>query len=294
MNPFLQKLGFGPQDRVAIVHADDIGAYQASIPAIDDLLHAGLVSSCAAMVPCPWFPEAAAWARRNPSADVGVHATLTAEYGAYRWGPISTCDPASGMLDGDGYLHGTTAAAMGAAPDAVAAEHMAQVERALAAGIDVTHVDSHMGASFSPAFLPGYIAAAARAGVPAMVPRMSIEAVMARGTSREWSERLVAFQREVDEAGLPMLDHIAFMPLDRHQDRVSEAKAVFDSLPVGLSYLLLHPAIDTPELRALTPVDWPARAADHAAFCSRELRDYVAGSGVHVIGWRAIRDAMRA
>ena len=28
MNPFLKKLGFSSSDRVAIVHADDIGAYQ--------------------------------------------------------------------------------------------------------------------------------------------------------------------------------------------------------------------------------------------------------------------------
>lgn len=65
MNPFLQKLGFSAADRVAIVHADDIGAYQASLPAINDLFAAGLVSSCATMVPCPWFPAVAAWARRH-------------------------------------------------------------------------------------------------------------------------------------------------------------------------------------------------------------------------------------
>src|SRR4051812_4566968 len=59
MNPFLKKLGFSSTDRVAIVHADDIGAYQASLPAIEDLFEAGLVSSCATMVPCSWFPAVA-------------------------------------------------------------------------------------------------------------------------------------------------------------------------------------------------------------------------------------------
>ncbi|HWQ15209.1 MAG TPA: polysaccharide deacetylase family protein [Roseiflexaceae bacterium] len=295
MNPLLQRLGFGPQDRVAIVHADDIGAYHASLQAIEDLFHAGLVSSCATMVPCPWFPAVAAYARRTPEADIGVHATITAEYGLSRWGPISTRDPASGMIDAEGYFYRSTAEAMAQGDvGAVAAEHLAQVERALAAGIDVTHVDSHMGASFSPAFLPGYLAAAQAARVPAFVPRMGAEALLTRGMPADQIDRLLAFQRQLEEQGLPLVDHIGFMPLDRHEERVAEAKALFDSLPAGLSYVILHPAQDTPELRALTPEDWQARVADYRAFTSATLRDYVRASGVQVIGWRAIRDALRA
>ncbi|MEN9934184.1 MAG: hypothetical protein RLZZ387_763 [Chloroflexota bacterium] len=293
MNPILKKLGFGPQDRVAIVHADDIGAHQASIPAIDDLLHAGLVSSCAVMVPCAWFPAAAAWARANPSADVGLHATLTAEYSAYRWGPISTRDVTSGMLDAEGYFHRTTPEAVRAGdPEAVAAEQLAQMERALAAGIDVTHIDSHMGVSFAAALLPGYLDAARAARVPAFMPRMSASALLMRDMDPGQADRMLALQREMEEGGMPLVDHIGFMPLDRHEERVAEAKAMFDALPVGLSYCILHPALSTPEMQALTP-DWRARAADHAAFCSAELREHVRATGVQVIGWRAVREALR-
>ena len=83
------------------------------------------------------------------------------------------------------------------------------------------------------------------------------------------------------------------MYLDSHAKRVEVAKALFDALPAGLSYMILHPAADTPELRALTPRDWQARAADYAAFTSAELRAHVRDSGVQTIGWRAVRDAMR-
>lgn len=292
MNPFLKKLGFSAGDRVAIVHADDIGAYQASLPAIDELFAAGLVSSCATMVPCPWFPAVAAWAQHNPTVDVGVHATLTAEYASYRWGPISTRDPASGMLDAQGYFHRTTQATLTAAPHAVAAEHQAQLERALAEGIDVTHIDSHMGASFAPEFLTGYLAAAANGRVPTFLPRLG-PSVPTFGIPAEEIDQLVALQRDLEQQGLPLVDQFAFMPLDRHADRIAHAKALFDGLPAGLNYVILHPAIDTPEIRAITPGDWQARVADHAAFTSAELRDYVRQSGVQVIGWRTIRDAMR-
>jgi hypothetical protein len=66
-----------------------------------------------------------------------------------------------------------------------------------------------------------------------------------------------------------------------------------DSLPAGLSYFILHPAQDTPELRAIAP-DWPSRVADYEAFTSAELRDYVKSSGLFVIGYRALRDLLRS
>jgi predicted glycoside hydrolase/deacetylase ChbG (UPF0249 family) len=292
MNPFLKQLGFSASDRVAIIHADDIGAYQASLPAVEDLFAAGLVSSCATMVPCPWFPAVAAWARRTPSADIGVHATLTAEFSQYRWGPISTRDAASGLLDEEGYFHRTAAAVEGAADQAaVAREHQAQLDRAIAAGIDVTHIDSHMGTSFSPKFLPSYLAAGAAARVPNFVPRLTAGRLV-RDMLQEEVSQFTAFEQELEAQGLPLVDYVGFMPLDRHENRVAEAKALFDSLPPGLSYVILHPAADTPELRAITPGDWQARVADYAAFTSLELRNYARDTGIQAIGWRVIRDAM--
>jgi hypothetical protein len=293
MNPFLHKLGFSARDRVAIVHADDIGAYQASLPAIEDLFAAGLVSSCATMVPCSWFPAVAAWARRTPDADIGVHATFTAEFAAYRWGPISTRDPASGLLDDAGYLHRTTAALAVANPEAVAVEHRAQLDRALAAGIDVTHIDSHMGASFSPAFLPSYLATGAAAHMPTFMPRLSATSGLGPALVGSRAEEWMDVQQGLEAQGLPLVDYVTMMPLDRHTERMAEAKTLFNALPAGLSYVILHPAVDTPELRAVTPQDWQARAADYGAFGTAELRAYVRDIGVQVIGWRTVRDVMR-
>ena len=79
MNPYLKQLGFDKNDRVAVIHADDVGMCQATIPAFAELIEFGLLSSGAAMVPCPWFLEAASYCRQNPDADMGVHLTLTSE-----------------------------------------------------------------------------------------------------------------------------------------------------------------------------------------------------------------------
>src|SRR5215207_9167184 len=107
-NPALRRLGFADSDRVAIIHADDIGMCQASITAFADLSAFGLISSGAVMVPCAWFPSAAAASRARPDDDLGVHLTLTCEWDACRWGPISTRDPESGLIDAEGYFYRTT------------------------------------------------------------------------------------------------------------------------------------------------------------------------------------------
>jgi hypothetical protein len=73
VNSFLKKLGYSPDDRVAIVHADDVGMCQASLSAFIDLVEFGLVSSGSTIVPCPWFPSVVDFCRANPEVDMGVH-----------------------------------------------------------------------------------------------------------------------------------------------------------------------------------------------------------------------------
>ena len=65
-NPALCKLGFSDDDRVAIIHTDDIGMCQASVTAFAELSAFGLISSGAVMVPCGWFPAVAPAAARTP------------------------------------------------------------------------------------------------------------------------------------------------------------------------------------------------------------------------------------
>jgi predicted glycoside hydrolase/deacetylase ChbG (UPF0249 family) len=292
MNPFLSRLGYGPDDRAVVFHMDDLGMCQATLPAFDDLLNAGLVSSAATMVPCPWFPAVAAYCRENPGADVGVHTTLTCEWDLYRWGPVSTRDTASGLLDGEGCLPPTSPAVWESADeDAVRTEIGEQLARALAAGVDVTHVDSHMGALFHPRLIDAYADLALGSRLPCMTLRLDL-AEAAEGAARDLAEASARVVRRLEAEGAPVFDAIVGLPLDRPEERVAQATRAFDGLPTGLSVFILHPARDTPELRAIAP-DWPGRVADLEAFTSPELRAYVRDAGIHVVGYRELRDAMR-
>jgi hypothetical protein len=295
MNPVLKKLGFDARDRVLIIHADDIGMCQATLPALEDLLEFGLVSSAAVMVPCPWFPQAAAFCRQHPASDMGVHLTLNCEWEASRWGAISTRDRVTGMLDEQGYLHASPdATEQHADPRAVGAELRAQVERALQAGIDATHVDTHMGTAFQPPFVRSYLEVALENRLPAFfLGREAAERLRAHESPGPDLGLYSGLWQQIEERGLPVFDAMAMLPLDDPSDHVTVTKQIIDDLRPGLNMLILHPAQDTPELRALAP-SWPSRVANYQAFLSPELRDYVRQSGVQVIGYRPLREALRA
>lgn len=290
MNPILAKLGFDENARVVILHADDIGMCQASVSAYADLLEFGIMSSAATMVPCPWFPAAADYFRtqqNNPRLDIGVHCTLNSEWNNFRWGPLSTRAAASGLLDADGYLYSKSAPTQELAdPDAVEIELTAQVERALASGLDVTHLDTHMLTLFGSRLVPPYLRVAFKFHLPAFVlpadhPRMV-------GLSDETRAILANFQAR----GMPIFDHFDALSLSNPGERLQEAQRALEQAPVGLTAIVFHPLRDTAEARAMAP-DWQCRVADHALFTNEDFRKLVSESGVHVIGYRALRDAMQ-
>jgi hypothetical protein len=197
------------------------------------------------------------------------------------------------MLDEEGYFHrrsGEVYAHGDAA--AVNVEMQAQVARALAAGIDVTHMDTHMGAVAHPRFVPAYVQLALEHCLPAMMLRLDEAGWREMGMDGETAAFAARFVQQLEEQGLPLLDRLVGLPLDQAGDQVELARRTFDVLPAGVTHLIIHPAQDTPELRAIAP-DWAGRVANYRAFMSEELRDTVRNSGVQVIGYRAVRALMR-
>lgn len=271
-NPVLQQLGYDDNARLVIIHADDVGMCHATLPAYADLSTKGLVSSAAVMVPCAWFPSVAAYCREHPEADMGVHLTLTCEWDVYRWGPISTGDPASGLIDSEGYFYRTTPDAQNHAdPVAAQVEMNAQIDRAVAAGIQATHIDTHMGTVAHPKLAPAYIAAAVSRRVIAFAPRSS---ELTGGIN-----------------GMPLVDHYTMMPLDGDKP-LELAKEKLAAVQPGITHFIIHPAVDTPELRAIAP-DWRARVADYELFMSADLRQFIADQNIHIIGYRALQNLFK-
>ena len=97
-----ERLGHQPTDRLLIINGDDAGMCHAANVATTESLEKGLMRSSTIMVPCPWFPEMAAYAKQHPHQDFGVHLCHTAEWTRYRWGPVTDRERVPGLLDADG------------------------------------------------------------------------------------------------------------------------------------------------------------------------------------------------
>lgn len=282
-----------PPDRAVILHADDLGMCHAASYAFATLAEAGLVLSGSVMVPCPWFPELAAWARQHPGADIGVHLTLNSEHSQYRWGPISTTDGASGLLDAEGYLpHSVEALHAQMSVEAAVTEMRCQIDRALAAGLDITHLDAHMAAVVHPALFPHYVGLALEYGLPALVPRLSPSLLRQLSLGPELADALRDDGQRLEAAGCLLVDHVAAPSLDGPDDLLAQYIRTFDALSPGVTHFLLHPAVAGAEIDAIAKDSWK-RVADFQMMMSDELWAHLHAAGIRVMSYRTLRERMR-
>lgn len=291
-NPVLKRLGLAVTDRVVIIHTDDIGMNQSNVDAFADLWEVGNISSGAIMMPCSWSNAALDYARSHPQADLGVHLTLTSEWEVYRWGPLSTRDPRSGMMDTEGYFYHTSEEVQKfGRPQAVKKELETQVARALKAGLKPTHVDTHMGSVASAKFMNFYIQLAKKNKLPPMIFRMDEQEWRANGLDPITSKLAAHLILKLEEQGVPLLDHLVGMPLDTVEDHMARAKQYLSDLKPGITHFIIHPNKDTPELRAIAP-DWRGRVGNYNDFMSDEIRKHIKEIGLQVIGYRALAELM--
>src|SRR5450759_876949 len=144
-NTVPERLGYPASARLLVIHADDLGMNHSVNRATFAALEKGWITSASILVPCPWFPEVARWAKQNPNVDLGIHLALNSEWTTLRWGPVSGASKVPSLLDERGYLPlETPAVAQNAKMTDVDYELRAQIDRAQKAGIRIAHLDTHM------------------------------------------------------------------------------------------------------------------------------------------------------
>ena len=288
MNSFLARMGYGPDDRVLILHIDDMGFCHAANAASLACLTEGSATCASILVNGPWFQEAVQMAKANPQLDLGVHLTLTAEYPTYRWPALSSRDPETGLLDADGYLWATREDAVRKVTVAAAESEMrAQIDGALAAGIDVTHIDTHMGSVVHPKFLGSYLRLAHEYGVPAFLPRITRDRLQALGEG-DMADEFLQVLAMIDTDQVPTLDDIIIETLVPKTSKHDFYRDLIKGVQPGLTHLLFHPAVAGAELEAIADTH-ASRHADYEAFLDRSLRDFAESLGIHLVGYRDLK-----
>lgn len=284
-------LGFAPEDRVVVVHVDDVGmsspANAGALAAMDGAATCGSI-----MVPCPGFDEIARVAGERDDLDLGVHLTLNCEYESLRWGPVS--ERAPGLVSPDGGMWRTTAETVAnASVEDVRNELRAQIDRALDAGIDVTHIDSHMGTVFDTKFVDVYVELARDYRLPAFIPRPSRQIMESRGLEGALKHFVELIGRAEDD-GWPIFDAFNADSLEFEPGTgVEHNTARVAGFPAGLSYLITHCAQGGDELESITPRDWRQRAEEHRIYSDGSMDRAMREQGVRTLGMRPLRDLLR-
>jgi chitin disaccharide deacetylase len=272
-----QRLGYPADAKLVIINADDLGSCHSANVGVYECLATGSVTSATLMVPCPWAREASS---RYRGEDVGVHLTVNAEYELYRWGPITY---APSLLGGDGGFPRTVEDVWDHADlDEVRRECRAQIERAILWGFDVSHIDAHMGTlQLRPEFFDVYLELALDFGLPLRMVSPATEQYMG------FPARTVAAQE-----GAVFTDHFRYMGGVGSRQTFERD---FATLRPGVTEFLLHPAVDSAELRSLATDDWELRVDDYVLICEEDwVRQTLDEAGAILIGFRALRELARA
>ncbi|PYQ60938.1 MAG: hypothetical protein DMF58_06555, partial [Acidobacteria bacterium] len=269
-----ERLGYPSDAKLLIIHADDLGMTHSVNAASIKALDSGAINSASIMVPTPWFSEIAEYARKHPEADLGLHLTLTSEWSGYRWRSITS---KASLLDNSGYFYSTEdAAATHIDPSDAEAEIRAQIDRARAAGIQPTHLDSHMRTLHQNAALFAVLLRASRAyNIPAAIPKE----LAARP---DFAPLLTDNDVVIDR----------FISIEPDIPAEQFYTDTLKNLQPGVSELIVHLAYDDSEMRAATDdhPNWGAawRQRDFDFVTSERFRNLLRENNIKLITWREV------
>jgi predicted glycoside hydrolase/deacetylase ChbG (UPF0249 family) len=247
-----------------LIRCDDMGMCHTVNMAVRKIIASGLPISTSVMFACPWYQEAAEILKDHDDVSAGAHLTLNSEWGSYKWGPVLGSRAVPSLVDANGHFFAseTEFAAHPIDLGEVRMELRAQIERALATGLRIDYVDAHMQTAFSTKKL--------RTVVEELAEEYGL------GISPYFGEQSASLWDVPPEKKLSAL--LQFV----------------DSMGPGLNMVVIHPGLDTPEMRALIDMNYqpdPYRVSRHRqaevdALTSPAFRQAVAKKGLELVTYR--------
>jgi predicted glycoside hydrolase/deacetylase ChbG (UPF0249 family) len=283
-----ELLGYPRDSKLLIIHADDMGlAHSVNTACIRAFDNKGITSG-SIMVPCPWAPEIASYVKDHPGLDVGIHLTMTAEWDLYKWSGITSSDQIPSLLDKNNYFYASVEELGKVAKGAEAEKELrAQIDKAIASGVQPTHLDTHMASVLAnPELIKIYLNLSEIYHLPILFPRSYLS----------WFPPDVA---KTLESKIFLLDNLFMLEPKMITGKWIDAyKKAIEEMKPGLNEMIVHLAVDNDEMQAISKGhdDYGSawRQHDLDLVLSNEFKDLLKTNHIILIGWRQIRDLMNA
>ncbi len=280
-----ELLGYPADAKLLIIHADDLGLSHSTNMAVIKAFENNAITSGSIMAPCPWFPEIAAYIKDHPELDIGIHFTLNAEWKFYKWNGVSSSGEIPSLIAPDGYFNSSVQPLVfGAKPEQAEKELRAQIDKAVANGINPTHIDSHMGSMFAPALFRVALKVAREYKIPLFIPMNE-------------AKRSAPYLINEIPAELITVDNFQMLPGEAVKGDWNEMYSGFiQSLTPGLNEIVVHLSFDTDEMQGIAHDQeeygsaW--RQKDLDLVMSDSFKKLLSDNHVQLVTWRQIQKAM--
>ncbi|HKX26203.1 MAG TPA: ChbG/HpnK family deacetylase [Blastocatellia bacterium] len=280
-----------------IVNADDFGLTAGVNRAVIEGHTGGIITSATLMVNMPAFDEAAQLARAHRTLGTGLHFNIT------QGRPVAPVSQVRSLVGETGEFLGTTTALAWRAlagrlrPAEVVVELRAQLERALEAGLVLTHVDSHKHSHAIPLVCSAIIETIGDYGINAV--RSPRERWEVRQVGRPFESRRLITQA-LGSFGIAQLCRISAARLEAARVRTTDAfhgvtrtgfwtrpwlLDLIRSLPEGVSELMCHPGYQDPQLGAVKTRLRESRVTELRLLTDPEVRALVRECPVQLVDY---------
>ncbi len=284
-----EKLGFAKGKKILLLHCDDAGMCEEANIAVQSYILKGDVLSAAVMMPCPNAEEMVEWAKKHPTADIGVHLTLTSEWKKYRWTTITDPEKVPGLIDPEGKMwHEVPDVVMHATPKEVEIEIHAQIDKMIQMGLRPSHIDTHMGTLYgSPEYAKVFFETAVKYNIPANAIDLSDKDVADyyRAAGYPINDEMIKY---LEVYPLPKLDNFTSAPDGKsYENKKENFIKLVQSLKPGLTEIIFHPSILTENLKSITG-SAQQRAWEAQMFSDPEIKQFFKDNDIEITTWTDI------
>jgi hopanoid biosynthesis associated protein HpnK len=290
--------------RQLIVNADDLGLTQGVNRAIRETHAEGVVTSATLMAGGSAFDDAVTMSLAAPALAIGCHVVLVDGSPSSDPVAIPTLIASRAAKPGRFFPKISSVAARallgGFDEDELVTEVTAQIRKIQAAGVQITHLDTHKHTHMFPAVLRAIVKAARICGIRAIrnpfVPASAMRLRLFAGQPELWTRygqvRVLRtlggrFRERMRKAGLATPDGILGV-IETGSFGDSLLRRALASLPDGTWELVCHPGYDDADLRSANTRLLESREAERRMLTSLEFRDFLKQRSIRLISYRDI------